>query len=133
MKSSSSCCAGDDRHVCRSISSVTRRYLLYERGALWPCCFAIGYWLAARKLGHFPHATRLPKMALAVKNRDYKCVRETVAHQRRNRRTQSCFIVVNAVALSHEIDELRLLIEKQVKRRVNARKIRRPKYFRRRK
>src|ERR1043166_841529 len=41
MKSSSSCCAGDERHVCRSISSGTRRYLLYDSGAFFPYSFDI--------------------------------------------------------------------------------------------
>ena len=58
-------------------------------------------------------------MPLAVDNRDHKRVRQTVTHQRRNRRTQTRFIVINAFTLAHEAEEFFLLLKKYLQRILN--------------
>lgn len=64
----------------------------------------------------FAHPARLRQVTLSVKHRDHKRIRETVTHERRHRRADPGFIVVEWLTLTDKVNELLLLIEKHLQR-----------------
>src|SRR5437870_12915691 len=77
-----------------------------------------------RKARRFAYFTRLLKMSLRVDYRDHESVSQTVTHQWRHRRPQSCSVVVDPFSLANELNKVLLFSEEARKRSPNVRSIR---------